>query len=85
TFVNYKVGKVRDLKQVSDRLGCSLAELSVAWCISNPNVTTAILGATRKEQLLQNLKSLEVVPKLTPEVLKEIDDIMETKPQQPEY
>ena len=85
TFVNYKVGKVRDLQQVSDRLGCSLAELSVAWCISNPNVTTAILGATRKEQLLQNLKSLEVVPKLTPEVLKEIDDIMETKPQQPEY
>lgn len=85
TFVDYKVSKVRELQGVADKLGCSLAELSVAWCISNPNVTTAILGATRKEQLLQNLKALDVLPKLNKEVLAEIDAVMETKPQLPEY
>jgi voltage-dependent potassium channel beta subunit len=85
TLVEEKVNKVRQLQAVADGLGTSLAELSVAWCISNPNVTTAILGATRKEQLLENLKALEVVPKLTPEVLGKMDEIVGTKPKQPEY
>ncbi|HYF32302.1 MAG TPA: aldo/keto reductase [Chitinophagaceae bacterium] len=85
TVVQSKVDKVRQLQHVADELGCSLAELAIAWCISNPNVTTAILGATKKEQLLQNLKSLEVVPGLTPEVLARIEDIMQTKPILPEY
>jgi aryl-alcohol dehydrogenase-like predicted oxidoreductase len=48
-------------------------------------VTTAILGATKKEQLLENLKALEVLPKLTPEVMQRIDDIMKTKPALPAY
>lgn len=85
TFVNEKVEKVRQLQGVANGLGTSLAELSVAWCISNPNVTTAILGATRKEQLVQNLKALDVLPKLTPEVLQQIDEIMQNKPVLPEY
>ena len=85
TLVNEKVGKVKQLQAVADSLGASLAELSIAWCISNPNVTTAILGATRKEQLLQNLKALEVLPKLTPEVLSRMDEIVGTKPLQPPY
>ena len=85
TFVNEKVNKVKQLQSVADGLGASLAELSVAWCISNPNVTTAILGATRKEQLLQNLKALDVLPKLTPDVLQQIDGIMQNKPVLPEY
>lgn len=85
TFVNEKVNKVKQLQSVADSLGASLAELSVAWCISNPNVTTAILGATRKEQLLQNLKALDVLPKMTPEVLQQIDSIMGNKPVLPEY
>ena len=65
---------------MADRLETSLATLSLAWCIANPNVTTAIIGATKENQLLENLKALEVYPKLTPEVLEEIDLIMATKP-----
>jgi voltage-dependent potassium channel beta subunit len=80
-----KIEKVRKLKSVANNLGCSLAALSIAWCVSNANVTTAILGATKKEQLTENLKALEVLPKLTPEVLQQIDEVMETKPQLPEY
>jgi aryl-alcohol dehydrogenase-like predicted oxidoreductase len=59
--------------------------MSIAWCIKNPNVTTAILGATKKEQLLENLKALEVVEKLTPEVMQRVDEITGTKPVLPEY
>ncbi|MGZ3854259.1 MAG: aldo/keto reductase, partial [Flavisolibacter sp.] len=66
-------------------LGTSQATLSIAWCISNPNVTTAILGATKKEQLTENLKALDILPKLMPDILRRIDDIMQTKPRQAEY
>lgn len=80
TYVESKVEKVRQLKTVADDLGCSLAELAIAWCISNPDVTTAILGATRKEQLQQNLKALDVLPRLNKEVLQRIEEIMQTSP-----
>jgi aryl-alcohol dehydrogenase-like predicted oxidoreductase len=79
-MVDDKLAKVRKLQELATELNAPLATLSIAWCITNPNVTTAILGATKKEQLLENLKALEVVPKLTTEVLQRIDDIMQTKP-----
>jgi len=84
-LVNDKIEKVKKLKTVSDKLGTNLATLSIAWCIANPNVTTAILGATKREQLEQNLSALELYPKLDEEILKEIDLIMETKPVLPEH
>ena len=84
-MVEEKILKVRKLKMVADKLGTSLATLSIAWCIANPHVTTAILGATKKEQLLQNLASLELYSKLNGEILKEIDEIMGTKPVLPEH
>jgi voltage-dependent potassium channel beta subunit len=80
-----KLQKVRELQTVADKLNCKLSALSIAWCIKNPNVTTAILGATRAEQLHENLKALEVLPLLTEEVMNEIDEIVETKPVQPQY
>jgi len=80
-----KIEKVKKLRPVADKLGTNLATLSIAWCIKNPNVTTAILGATKKEQLEQNLKALELYPKLNEEILKEIDEIMGTKPILPEH
>ena len=84
-MVEEKILKVRKLKMVADKLGTSLATLSIGWCIANPHVTTAILGATKKEQLQQNLASLELYPKLNGEILKEIDEIMGTKPVLPEH
>ncbi|MBM3415884.1 MAG: aldo/keto reductase [Bacteroidetes bacterium] len=79
------LGKVKKLAALAKELGISLAELSIAWCIKNPDVTTAILGATQKEQLLQNLKATEAVLKLSDEVAGRIESIMQTKPVLPEY
>ncbi|TCV20307.1 voltage-dependent potassium channel beta subunit [Sphingobacterium alimentarium] len=81
TLVDDKISKVIKLADLAEELGVSLSTLSIAWCISNPNVTSAILGATKESQLTENLKALDVLPLLTPEVLTRIDDIMETKPQ----
>lgn len=78
-----KLNKVRQLESVARKLDTSLATLSIAWCIHNPNVTTAILGATKESQLTENLKAIEIYPKLTEELLAEIDDIMSTKPPVP--
>jgi len=84
-IVDEKINKVKELATVANELGVSLPSLSIAWCIKNPNVTTAILGATKKEQLLDNLKALEVLPKLTDEAMNKIDAVMKTKPTVPEY
>jgi voltage-dependent potassium channel beta subunit len=84
-MVDDKLNKVRQLTAIAGELGTSTATLSIAWCVANPNVTTAILGATKKEQLTENLKALEVLPKLNADVLQRIDDVMQTKPKQPEY
>lgn len=72
--------KVTALSGLAQELGISLASLSIAWCIVNPNVTTAILGATKEAQLLENLKALDVREKLTADVMARIDDIMGNKP-----
>jgi voltage-dependent potassium channel beta subunit len=75
-----RLEKVNKLAVLAEKLDTKLAALAIAWTIKNPNVTTAILGATKKEQLLENLKALEVLPKLTPEVLEEIEGILQNKP-----
>lgn len=71
---------VDTLKPLAARLGCSLPQLGLAWTLKNPNVSTTICGASRPEQMEQNLKALEVVPKLTPEVMQEIDKILGNAP-----
>jgi voltage-dependent potassium channel beta subunit len=75
-----RLQKVNKLAALAEKLDTRLAALAIAWTIKNPNVTTAILGATKKEQLLENLKALEALPKLTPEVLEEIEGILQNKP-----
>lgn len=79
------LSKVRQLTALAKELGISLAELSIAWCIRNPHVTSAILGATRKEQLLENLKALDALTKLDAAVLQRIEDIVQTQPVLPEH
>jgi voltage-dependent potassium channel beta subunit len=75
-----RLQKVNKLAALAEKLDTRLAALAIAWTIKNPNVTTAILGATKKEQLLENLKALDVLPKLTPDVLEEIEGILQNKP-----
>ena len=84
-IVEEKIAKVKKLKPIAEKLGSNLASLSIAWCIKNPNTTTAILGATNKDQLKQNLEALKLLPLLSEDVLNEIEDIVQTKPVQPEY
>ena len=84
-MVEEKLERVRKLTAFAGELGVPVSTLSIAWTIKNPNVTTAILGATKKEQLTENLKALEVLPKLTTEVMQQVDEIMGTKPILPEY
>ncbi len=67
--------KVRALKQVADDLGCSLAQLSIAWCARNPRVSTVITGASRPEQVSENMAALEVMGRLDDEVLARIEAI----------
>ena len=75
-----KIKKVKQLAELAKEINVSLASLAIAWCIKNPNVTTAILGATKKEQLLENLKALDVVGKLTPSIVEKIENILQNKP-----
>ncbi len=85
TLSEEKINKVKKLKTVADKLETSLTILALAWCIKNENVTTAILGATKKEHLVENLKALDIYPKLSNELTQEIELIIETKPVLPEY
>ncbi|MEN9549378.1 MAG: hypothetical protein RIR12_1969 [Bacteroidota bacterium] len=79
------LSKVKKLDSLANELNVSMPALSIAWCVKNPQVTTAILGATKKEQLNENLKALEVLEKLTPAIMQRIEDIVQTKPVLPEY
>ncbi len=76
-----RIEKVRKLQPIADELGCSLAQLGLAWCLTNPNVSTVITGASRAAQVTENMKALEVAPKLTPEILDAIEGMLENKPE----
>lgn len=73
------ISKVKALQAVADDLGAPLAQMSLAWCLKNPNVSTVITGASRVSQVQENMKALDVVEKLTPDVLARIDEIMGKK------
>lgn len=68
--------KVRNLKAVADDLGCSLAQLSIAWCAKNPHVSTVITGASRVDQVHENMAALEVMQSLDEGVMEKIDAIV---------
>ena len=85
TVIDEKISKVQSFQLLADELGTGMAPLAIAWCLRNPNVTTAILGATRKEQLEENFKAMDVLPLLTNELMDRVDDIFGTKPRLPDY
>lgn len=85
TLSEQRIERIRELDGVAKDLGTSLATLAIAWCVRNPNVTTAILGATKEEQLKENFKALDVLPLLTADVMERIDSVMQTKPVMPQF
>jgi voltage-dependent potassium channel beta subunit len=68
-----KLAVVRRLAPIAADLGCTLAQLALAWCLKNPNVSTVITGASRPSQIVENMKALEVVPRLDSAVIARID------------
>lgn len=78
--VEEKLAVAQRLAELAASLGITPAQLSIAWCLKNPHVSTVMLGATRVEQLQENLKSAEAVALLTPEVLERIEGIVGNKP-----
>jgi len=80
-ITSQNVEKAKQLEPVARDLGCSLAQLALAWCLKNPNVSTVITGASRPEQVSENMKALEVAPKLDTDGLKHVELVLGNKPQ----
>lgn len=68
-----KIARVARLAPIAADLGCTLAQLALAWCLKNPHVSTVITGASRVEQVRENLAALPVVARLAPDVMARID------------
>jgi voltage-dependent potassium channel beta subunit len=79
-----KLAKVQALEPIAEELGCTISQLSLAWCLKNPFVSSVITGASRIEQVRENMKASEVAPKLTPELLERIDKIFGTTEEEEE-
>jgi voltage-dependent potassium channel beta subunit len=76
-----RIETIKRLQPIADELGGTLAQLGLAWCLANPNVSTVITGASRAEQVTENMKALDILPKLTPEVLDRIDGVLGNRPE----
>jgi len=75
-----KLKKVGKLTEVADDAGIPMAQMALAWCLKNPNVSTVITGASKAEQVQQNMQAIEVVDQLSPDMMDTIEDILDNKP-----
>ncbi len=75
-----KLNKVKELQKIADKLGISLAQLSIIWCLKNKHVSTVILGASKTLQFKENLKALELTALLSEDVIKKTEDVLKNKP-----
>ena len=73
-----RLKRVAALKPLAEKMGASLAQFSLAWCLQNPHVSTVLTGASRVEQVSENMKAIEFVDSFTPDLMQEIDRIFET-------
>jgi voltage-dependent potassium channel beta subunit len=72
--------KVKKLAPIAKDLECTRAQLALAWCLKNENVSTVITGASRPEQVIENMKSVDIVPKLDSSAMEQIEAILQNKP-----
>jgi voltage-dependent potassium channel beta subunit len=75
------VEKVKQLTPIAENLGMTMAQLAIAWCLKNPNVSTVITGASKPQQVSENMHALDYVEKLTPDVMDQIESILDNKPE----
>ena len=76
-----KIEKVRQLTKIAEEIGCSMSQLALAWCLKNPDVSTVITGASRPEQVAENMQAIDVAEQLAPPVLERIEAILDNKPE----
>jgi voltage-dependent potassium channel beta subunit len=76
-----RIAKVRELSEIAEELGTNMARLAIAWCLKNPNVSTVITGASRVEQVHDNMQAMDVVAQLTDDVMARIEEILDNKPE----
>ena len=76
-----KIEKVKQLVPLARDLGCTLPQLGLAWCLKNPNVSTVITGASKAEQVKENMQALDVVEKMDQSVMERIEAILDNKPE----
>lgn len=79
-LVEEQLEKVRQLSSVADDLDCSTAQLALAWCLQNPNVSTVITGASKPHQVEENMQAIEVVDQIDEDVRGQIESILDNKP-----
>ena len=72
--------RVQSLQPLAKELGCTMSQLAIAWCLKNPHVSTVITGASRVEQVKENMQAGEVAPKITPALLERIDSLLGIEP-----
>uniref|UniRef100_A0A4W4EW58 Voltage-gated potassium channel subunit beta-1 n=1 Tax=Electrophorus electricus TaxID=8005 RepID=A0A4W4EW58_ELEEL len=72
--------KLKELSHIAEKLGCTLPQLAVAWCLRNEGVSSVLLGTSNPEQLTENLGAIQVLPKMTSHVVSEIDHILANRP-----
>ena len=75
------IEKVKQLMPLAQEVGCSMAQFALAWCLRNPNVRTVITGASRRDQVVENIKALDLVTRLTPDVIERVEKILGNKPE----
>jgi voltage-dependent potassium channel beta subunit len=79
-----KLRKVGKLASIAEELGTTMPRLAIAWCLLNPNVSTVITGASKVEQIHENMQSLQLLEKLTEDVQTRIERVLDNEPQLPE-
>ena len=80
-----QLAAVRELAQIAEELGTNMPRLAIAWCLKNPNVSTVITGASRVEQVHDNMQALDVVAQLTDDVMARIESVLGNKPEPMEF
>jgi voltage-dependent potassium channel beta subunit len=80
-IIPQNIEKAKQLQPVAADIGCTMAQLALAWCLKNPNVSTVITGASKPEQVIENMKAIDVLPKLNSDLMERVESILGNKPQ----
>jgi len=77
----HNIEKVKQMMPIAAELGCTMAQLALAWCMKNPNVSTVLTGASNPGQIKENFKALDIVEKLNDRIMEQIEAILDNRPE----